>query len=140
MKKTIAALLCASMFVTLAACGVSTDTGDGSTTGASGMSTDTGTESSAGTDSTGKDFSGESIEVAVRYTGSTLDTFTELTNKFENESGCKVEITSYGQDDYENSLKTRMASNTLPDVFETHGWSILRYKEYHRLLHLTSNL
>lgn len=130
MKKTIAALLCASMFVTLAACGVSTDTGDGSTTGASGMSTDTGTESSAGTDSTGKDFSGESIEVAVRYTGSTLDTFTELTNKFENESGCKVEITSYGQDDYENSLKTRMASNTLPDVFETHGWSILRYKEY----------
>ena len=38
-------------------------------------------------------------------------------------------MTEYG-DDYENTIKTRMASNSLPDIFETHGWSILRYKEY----------
>lgn len=35
----------------------------------------------------------------------------------------------YGED-YEATLKTRMASNELPDVFQTHGWSLLRYKEY----------
>jgi len=48
---------------------------------------------------------------------------------FEQATGATVEIAAYG-DDYENTLKTRMASNSLPDVFQTHGWSILRYKEY----------
>ena len=27
-------------------------------------------------------------------------------------------------------MKTRMASQDLPDVFETHGWSVARYSEY----------
>ena len=40
-----------------------------------------------------------------------------------------VNVAEYGQD-YENTMKTRMASNELPDVFQTHGWSLLRYKEY----------
>lgn len=129
MKRIVAALLCTCMVTSLTACGVSTDTGDGSGSTSSGAET-AGTEAAASSDNSGKEFSGQTIEVAVRYSGSTLDTFTSLTNKFEQESGCKVEVTSYGMDDYENSLKTRMASNSLPDVFETHGWSILRYKEY----------
>ncbi|NLZ81749.1 MAG: extracellular solute-binding protein, partial [Clostridiales bacterium] len=31
---------------------------------------------------------------------------------------------------YEELMKTRMASNELPDLFTTHGWSVLRYSEY----------
>ena len=48
---------------------------------------------------------------------------------FESETGVKVTLDEYG-DDYESTMKTRMASNDLPDIFETHGWSLIRYKEY----------
>lgn len=119
-KRIVAAVISASMIMSLGACAVSTDTGD--TTSKSETEKEENLE--------GKEYSGESIEVAVRYSGTILDEFNGIVDRFENESGCKVEVTSYGMDDYENSLKTRMASNTLPDVFETHGWSILRYKEY----------
>ena len=32
--------------------------------------------------------------------------------------------------DYEAAMKARMASNDLPDIFTTHGWSVMRYSEY----------
>lgn len=76
-----------------------------------------------------QDISGQTIEVAVNYTGIQAEVFNELVNAFEAESGVNVEVVEYGND-YENTMKTRMASNSLPDVFQTHGWSILRYKEY----------
>jgi len=40
-----------------------------------------------------------------------------------------VEYASLGGD-YENTMKVKMASNQLPDVFGTHGWAKLRYAEY----------
>lgn len=41
----------------------------------------------------------------------------------------KVSFTFPGQE-YENILKIKMASNELPDVFDTHGWAKVRYGEY----------
>jgi raffinose/stachyose/melibiose transport system substrate-binding protein len=41
----------------------------------------------------------------------------------------KVEVNAIGQD-YENVLKIKMASNQLPDIFETHGWAQVRYGKY----------
>jgi raffinose/stachyose/melibiose transport system substrate-binding protein len=32
--------------------------------------------------------------------------------------------------EYENILKVKMAANDLPDVFDTHGWAIIRYGKY----------
>lgn len=32
--------------------------------------------------------------------------------------------------DYENVLKVKMAANDLPDIFDTHGWAIIRYGQY----------
>jgi raffinose/stachyose/melibiose transport system substrate-binding protein len=32
--------------------------------------------------------------------------------------------------EYENILKVKMAANDLPDVFDTHGWAIVRYGKY----------
>lgn len=75
------------------------------------------------------DFSGVTIELAERYTGNASVVFNELVDEFEEESGCTVNVTEDGND-YENNMKTRMASGELPDIFQTHGWSILRYKEY----------
>jgi raffinose/stachyose/melibiose transport system substrate-binding protein len=34
--------------------------------------------------------------------------------------------------DYENTMKTKMAANDLPDLWTTHGWSVMRYSEYLR--------
>ena len=42
--------------------------------------------------------------------------------------GIAVEVLTYA--DYENTMKTKMAANDLPDVFATHGWSVARYSEY----------
>ncbi len=35
---------------------------------------------------------------------------------------------------YEEILEARMASNSMPDIFTTHGWSTTRYKQYLRIL------
>lgn len=75
------------------------------------------------------DIGGQSLEVAITYTGPQAEVFKGITAGFEEEYGCKVSVVEYG-DDYETTMKTRMASNELPDIWQTHGWSILRYKEY----------
>lgn len=54
----------------------------------------------------------------------------ELATKFEAENeGIKVDVQA-GSSSYEPTMKTRMASNDLPDIFATHGWSVMRYIEY----------
>lgn len=116
MKKLLAALMTLCLTVSLSACSVSLDTGEEPSQGSSSVPAD-------------GEFSGTTIEIAERFTGETSDVFAEIIRDFEAETGCKVTVTEYG-DDYENTIKTRMASNSLPDIFETHGWSILRYKEY----------
>lgn len=75
------------------------------------------------------DLNGVTIELAERYTGEASEVFLGLVEEFEEETGCTVNVTEDGND-YENNMKTRMASGELPDIFQTHGWSILRYKEY----------
>lgn len=48
---------------------------------------------------------------------------------FEAETGYIVEFSAPGSS-YEELMKTKMSSNSLPDVFTTHGWSVARYSEY----------
>ena len=76
-----------------------------------------------------EDIKGQSIEVATYLSGNSLAALKQIIADFEAESGVTVVLDEYG-DDYESTMKTRMASNQLPDVFETHGWSLIRYKEY----------
>jgi raffinose/stachyose/melibiose transport system substrate-binding protein len=47
--------------------------------------------------------------------------------------GVKITYTTQGSD-YEQLMKARMASNDMPDIFATHGWSVKRYSEYLRPL------
>jgi len=43
-----------------------------------------------------------------------------------------VQIDVVNLPDYENTMKTKMAANDLPDLWTTHGWSVVRYSEYLR--------
>jgi len=45
-----------------------------------------------------------------------------------------VQIDVVNLPDYENTMKTKMAANDLPDLWTTHGWSVIRYSEYLRKL------
>lgn len=69
------------------------------------------------------------LEVETGWTGEMLDGLQALMDQFTEETGIGVELIAPG-DDYENVMKTRMASGDLPDLWETHGWSTTRYAEY----------
>jgi raffinose/stachyose/melibiose transport system substrate-binding protein len=43
--------------------------------------------------------------------------------------GVQIEVAALGSQ-YEPIMKTKMAANDLPDLFTTHGWSVIRYSEY----------
>ena len=125
MRKKIALALSAMMMISMAACGVTTGDEGGSTSGSSAAAN----SSSAAATSGSGEFAGTTLEIAENYTGDKATVFNELVDAFEAETGCTVNVSEYGND-YEATMKTRMASNELPDIFVTHGWSILRYKEY----------
>lgn len=72
---------------------------------------------------------GGTLTVATTYKDTVLEVVQGVMDDFSAETGVTVELIAPG-DDYESQLKTMMASNSLPDVFETHGWSLLRYGEY----------
>ena len=69
------------------------------------------------------------LEVETGFTGDQLDALQAIMDDFTAETGIGVELIAPG-DDYENVMKTRMASGDLPDLWETHGWSTTRYAEY----------
>ena len=116
MKRTIALLLAAVMTLSLVACGSKTATETPST------------DSSAPTETS--NLAGTKLEIATRLEAEKLDNLKSVIAAFEEETGVEVTLTAYTDADYESALKTRMASGELPDVFETHGWSRLRYGEY----------
>ncbi len=140
MKRKIVALVMAALLASsLAACGGNSSSSGSSESQAPAESEavseaseeEAPAENEAGGDNeeASSDVAGATLEIAVTYTGDQLATFNGLVDKFEAESGVTVNVAEYG-DDYEATLKTRMAANEMPDIWQTHGWSILRYKEY----------
>ena len=73
--------------------------------------------------------SGATIEVAYNLTTEDFSVFEQITKDFTTETGINVTIYN-GGDDYESAMKTRMSSGDLPDMWTTHGWSLIRYSEY----------
>ena len=60
--------------------------------------------------------------------------FEQVTEKFESENpDIDVELL-IGANGFEETMKTKMAANDLPDLWTTHGWSVNRYSEYLRPL------
>lgn len=89
-----------------------------------------GSESGASGDASGK------LDVYLNMTtGSPAYTeMKSLVEKFEQESGVDVEFTIDSADVFQKEMTVRMASNNLPDVFSTHGWSVQRYSPYLEVL------
>lgn len=69
------------------------------------------------------------ITVLVNYTDVKLEVFQSIIEAFTAETGVKVDLITPGGDS-ETQLKTMMAANAVPDVWTTHGWSLIRYSEY----------
>lgn len=136
MKKLVSLLLSAAMVLSLAACGGSSASNTASEAPAESTAAEAPAEEDAApaeeeapAEEAAADIAGATLEVAVTYTNDQLATFKGLVDKFTAETGVNVNVAEYG-DDYEATLKTRMAANEMPDIWQTHGWSILRYKEY----------
>lgn len=137
MKKVFKSVVTAAMAVSmLAGCGTAAQPAadaatESATSAATEASEEAATEAKAGDASTTKaaDLSGTELEIATYLSGDTLEAYKKIIEGFEKETGAKITLDEYGND-YEATLKTRMASNDLPDIFETHGWSLIRYKEY----------
>ncbi len=86
---------------------------------AEGQSSDAGSNKGSGT----------TLELMTTWNSDKLNVMNDVLTQFTKETGIKVEVVTPG-DEYETVMKTRMASQDLPDVFETHGWSVARYSEY----------
>lgn len=74
---------------------------------------------------------GDSTQISIEcgFSGTQLEEFQSIVDRFTEETGINVQIITDGSD-YEATMKTKMASNDLPDIWLTHGWSVMRYSEY----------
>jgi len=78
-----------------------------------------------------KDAKPKNLTVAINFpqTDATYKGFQEIAAAYVKENpGVTVDVVNYP--DYENTMKTKMAANDLPDLWSTHGWSVARYSEY----------
>lgn len=107
LKKLAAVGLAASMTLSLAACGGSSDSDGGDK----------------------KENGGDTITFATNVVGERAEALEAACKAFEEETGYTVDFQAPGEK-YEELMKTKMSSNELPDVFTTHGWSVARYSEY----------
>jgi len=61
--------------------------------------------------------------------GAQSDALGTIVQDFTAQTGIKVDYSSPGAN-YETLMATKMAANDMPDVFTTHGWSVLRYAPF----------
>lgn len=69
------------------------------------------------------------LTVWVMGAGSQVDALKAATEAFTAETGIAVDFSAPGND-YESLIATKMAASDMPDVFDTSGWSLRRYKEF----------
>jgi len=70
------------------------------------------------------------LTVMTNIVGEPAKVLEDISKQFESENpNIKIEFSAPGAE-YENIMKVKMASNALPDVFSTHGWSKVRYGQY----------
>lgn len=91
--------------------------------------------SAAGQESSETQSNAPASDVTLQFiqhmSGVITDELQAVLDEFKAETGITVEMSSPGSN-IEEIMKTRMASNTLPDLWTTHGWSVARYGEYLR--------
>lgn len=99
-----------------------------------GCSSNADKNGAQGPDQTGTTAKPVTLTVMTNATGTNFDAIQAVVTGFMKENpNIKVDLSSQGKD-YEQLMKAKMASNDLPDIFATHGWSVNRYSEYLRPL------
>lgn len=131
--KYAGALLAAAVAAgSLAGCQGSSEPKEAAATQTQDSASQSGQETQ-GSQAAGAELSGE-LEIVTNADEQTFNAVNGVFEKFMEENpGVKISYTTQGSD-YEQLMKARMASNDLPDIFATHGWSVARYSEYLRPL------
>lgn len=130
MKKLLALLLVLILAFPVAACSQTAQTtaeatAAEETTASDVAATDTLTE----TDTEETPDSNVTITMWVSAAGPQVEAMQAAVKNFEAETGYTVDFSAPG-DTYEELMKTKMAADDMPDVFDTHGWSVARYSSY----------
>lgn len=72
------------------------------------------------------------IEMQTNFgsTDPSLKVLQKLTDAYEKDNaGVKIDLVP-STDTYEDDIKVRLSSNDIPDIWATHGWSLLRYSKF----------
>ena len=124
MKKRFVSICLSIAMVTAALVGCGNSNTDNTQSSTSAQS-DTSAQSTASTSDT-QDIT---LEWETTATSEKIPTYQAIISDFTAKTGIKIDLVAPGND-YETVMKTRMASGDLPDLWETHGWSVTRYSEY----------
>lgn len=136
-RKLLAVLMAASMTVTMAACGSANTEGNSQqpTVAETAKVESNQTEAVKPEEGNGEkektaNFEGVKIELDIgEELREGITVFQDLVKQFCEETGAQVEIVTNGND-HEAVMKTRMASQDMPDMWSTHGWGVLRYGDF----------
>ncbi|MFD7500193.1 ABC transporter substrate-binding protein [Streptomyces sp. NPDC059850] len=74
---------------------------------------------------------GESIQFFLNMGNDTpqYKVMSKLVDAYEKQAGVTIKVTAESVN-YEDQMKVRLASRNVPDLFSTHGWSLLRYSKF----------
>ena len=126
MKKLLALTLAGIMAVSLAGCSQAPE--EPGTENTTDNTVENTVDTSAQQQATST--TGVTLEFLYNLNGEAVsDAVQEVCRKFTDETGIEVEAVMPGSN-FSDIMKTRMASNQLPDVWTTHGWAVARYAEY----------
>lgn len=126
MKKLLALTLAGIMAVSLAGCSQAPE--EPGTENTTDNTVENTVDTSAQKQATST--TGVTLEFLYNLNGEAVsDAVQEVCRKFTDETGIEVEAVMPGSN-FSDIMKTRMASNQLPDVWTTHGWAVARYAEY----------
>ena len=137
-KRTVSVCLAAAMVLTACSGGTETAQTEAAAEQTTAAAAETeaeaaGEETEAGAEGgeAAWDFTGIKAEIDIDGTiiDKALNTFESMVAEFNEMTGAELELVVNG-DDHESIMKTRMASNDMPDMFTTHGWSTIRYNEF----------
>jgi len=73
------------------------------------------------------------LNIMTNMTGVVNEVFAEVCKDFTAETGIAIDYAAPAND-YEALMKTKMATGDLPDIWSTHGWSVIRYSSFLRPL------
>src|SRR5690606_13002875 len=72
------------------------------------------------------------IEMQTNFgsTDPSLKVLQKITDAYEKDNaGVEIDLVP-STDTYEDDIKVRLSSNDIPDIWATHGWSLLRYSQF----------